>query len=251
MSSCEACGGAPAAPIKLKRNVGLVVVHRSVTAQAMLCVTCAEQATRHFQRQTLTKGWTSPRSALANPATLVGNAFRKRRHERMIREQAPLVGREVMVGDVTASVDPTDLLLAFGGFDVSKMPNVVRLIGDFQGGGLLSSAEQIAAARRLPTADEQQEMGDIASSVLEGLEAAEGNEKFEGVIHGVLVTSLWKLLGMTSDDVTDVHSQLSGAVMDAAARLRRLGRRDDALQVLLVGQMLYANLHLWLKAGSQ
>jgi len=169
----------------------------------------------------------------------------------MIREQAPLGGREVTVGDVTARVDPTDLLLAFGGFDVSKMPTVLRLVGDFQGGGILSSAEQIAAARRLPTAEEQQEMGDIASSVLEGLEAAEGNEKFEGVIHGVLVASLWKLLGMTLDDVTDVHSQLSGAVMDATARLRRLGRDDDALQVLLVGQMLYANLHLWLEAGAQ
>ena len=56
MSVCEACGGSPAAPIKLKRNVGLVVMHRSVTAQAMLCVICAEQATRHFQRKTLRKG---------------------------------------------------------------------------------------------------------------------------------------------------------------------------------------------------
>jgi hypothetical protein len=251
MNSCEACGRSPAAPIKLKRNVGLVVVHRTVTAQAMLCSGCADAATKQFQRQTLAKGWTSPRSALANPATMVGNAFRKRRHERTIRDQLTSVGADIQAGDEMAVVDPTDLLLAFGGFDVAKMPTIVDLVGDFQGGGILSSPEQIAAARRLPSQAEQQEMGDLASSVLEGLEAAGGNETFEGLVHGVLVAGLWDMLKMTKDDVTDVHRQLSGAMLDAAARLLKLGRKEDAIFVLLAGQLLYANLTHWLQSKAK
>lgn len=150
-----------------------------------------------------------------------------------------------------AVVDPTDLLLAFGGFDVAKMPTIVDLVGDFQGGGILSSPEQIAAARRLPSQAEQQEMGDLASSVLEGLEAAGGNETFEGLVHGVLVAGLWDMLKMTKDDVTDVHRQLSGAMLDAAARLLKLGRKEDAIFVLLAGQLLYANLTHWLQSKAK
>jgi hypothetical protein len=251
MNACEACGRAPAAPIKLKRNVGLVVVHRTITAEAMLCADCAEAATKQFQRQTLAKGWTSPRSALANPATMVGNAFRKRRHERTIRDQMTSVGANIQAGDQMATVDPTDLLLAFGGFDVAKMPTIVQLVGDFQGGGILSSPEQIAAARRLPSDVEQQEMGDIAISVLEGLEAAGGNETFEGLVHGILVTGLWDMLKMTKDDVTDVHGQLSGALLEAASRLQKLGRKEDAMLVLLAGQTLYANLTHWLTSKAK
>jgi hypothetical protein len=251
MNACEACGRSPAAPIKLKRNVGLVIAHRSVTAQAMLCAECADAATKQFQRQTLAKGWTSPRSALVNPATMAGNAFRKRRHERIIRDQMTSVGADISVGDEMATVDATDLLIAFGGFDVSKMPTVVQLIGDFQGGGVLSSPEQISAARRLPSQAEQQEMGDIASSVLEGLEAAGGNATFEGFMHGILVTGLWDMLKMTTDDVTDVHGQLSGAMLDAASRLQKLGRKEDAILVLLAGQMLYANLTHWRQSKAK
>jgi len=82
--TCEACGSSPAAPIKLKRNVGLVVVHRTYTVTAVLCASCADSATSEFQKETLVKGWTSPRSALLNPATIAANAFRKHKHRKQL-----------------------------------------------------------------------------------------------------------------------------------------------------------------------
>ena len=252
MSQCEVCGKSPAAPIKLKRNVGLVVVHRTVTARAVLCANCAEEVTREFQRQTLTKGWTSPRSALFNPATMAGNAIRKRRHERRIQDQLTLQTPVSPVGNsLSDSDDPSDLLVAFGRFDVATMRTVLDLILDFQGGGLLSTPETVEIARKVPSQPAQQEMGDIAKSVLEGLEAAAGNQTFEGLVHGILVTGLWELLEMTPDDASDSHQHLSGAMLDAAAQLLKIGRSDDALRVLLVGQLLYANLAPWLQARAK
>ena len=82
-------GGQPAAPIKLKRHVGLVVAHRTHTITAVLCAECAECAERvtaEFQKETLKKGWTSPRSALFNPGTIAANAIRKQKHRRQLGE---------------------------------------------------------------------------------------------------------------------------------------------------------------------
>jgi hypothetical protein len=84
--TCEICGHSPAAPIKLKRHVGLVVVHRTHTITAVLCAECAERVTAEFQKETLKKGWTSPRSALFNPGTIAANAIRKQKHKRQLGE---------------------------------------------------------------------------------------------------------------------------------------------------------------------
>ena len=80
--TCEVCGKSPAAPIKLKRHVGLVLIDRTYTAKVTLCVVCADLATKEFQKESLKKGWTSPRSAALNPGTMAGNAIRKWNHKR-------------------------------------------------------------------------------------------------------------------------------------------------------------------------
>lgn len=82
--TCEACGRSSAAPIKLKRNVGPVVVHRAYTVTAVLCATCADTVTSEFQKETIVKGWTSPRSALLNPGTIAANAFLKHKHRKQL-----------------------------------------------------------------------------------------------------------------------------------------------------------------------
>ena len=85
-SVCQACGGSPAAPIKLRRGVGMVVVARTYTRDAILCDKCASIATTEFQSKTAVQGWTSPRSALANPFFLASNAVNRVKHKKLLRD---------------------------------------------------------------------------------------------------------------------------------------------------------------------
>jgi hypothetical protein len=166
------------------------------------------------------------------------------------QSQMSPVTAQVSVEVPMAMVDQLGLLLAFGGFDRVNMPTVVQLVSDAQGGGMLSSREQVAAAQRSPSPAQQEKMADIARSVLEGLEAAEGNKTFEAFVHGILVRGLWDLLKMTADAVTEAHTQLSKAMLEAASRLQQLGRQQDAFAVLVAGQVLYVNLASWLQSKT-
>jgi len=83
---CESCGGSPAARIKLKRGVGLVLLARTYTADVNLCDTCAAAATSEFQKKTAIQGWTSPRSALVNPFIIASNAVNRAKHKKRLRE---------------------------------------------------------------------------------------------------------------------------------------------------------------------
>ena len=86
LTVCEACGSRPAARIKLRRGVGLVLMAKTFTADVNLCATCADAAAKEFQKKTAVQGWTSPRSLLANPFYLASNAVNKARHKRDLRE---------------------------------------------------------------------------------------------------------------------------------------------------------------------
>jgi hypothetical protein len=81
---CEVCGSRPAAPLELRRQVGLVVVLQTYTAESILCSFCAELAYKDFQKQTAVKGWTGVRSALMNPVILVSNANNIKKHREEI-----------------------------------------------------------------------------------------------------------------------------------------------------------------------
>jgi hypothetical protein len=84
LQRCEFCGASPAAPLRLRRQVGMVIVSSTHTFDALLCNTCASTATRSFQKQTAIKGWTGIRSALMNPVVLTSNAKNRRRHRKQI-----------------------------------------------------------------------------------------------------------------------------------------------------------------------
>lgn len=84
--SCEICGERPAAPIDLRRQVGMVVVMRQYSATAVLCERCAHKAYAEFQKSTALKGWTGIKSALMNPVVIGANAVNKRRHKDKIRK---------------------------------------------------------------------------------------------------------------------------------------------------------------------
>lgn len=85
LTACDLCGQRPAARIKLKRGVGMVLVAKTYTAEANLCANCAASVTSEFQKKTALQGWTSPRSALTNPFFLASNAVNKARHNRDLR----------------------------------------------------------------------------------------------------------------------------------------------------------------------
>lgn len=245
MSTCELCGASPAAPIKLKRNVGLVLVHRTWTAKAVLCAECAERATREFQRETLKKGWTSPRSALFNPATMAGNAIRKKRHERQLRSLGG-AANDSTSRSTSSSTDPSTLLLVLSALDAANSALLQRFVLDYQGGGITSSGESVSLAQRTPDARLQSEMVDIAKTIVEGMAAGGHSDQGQGIMHGILVTSLWEALSMTGvEDVRDVHRAVSGATIAAAASLVRSGATDDAFKVAILGQVLYANATDW------
>ena len=83
--NCENCGQSPAASIKLRRGVGLVILARTYTTEVNLCDRCASTLTGDFQKQTLIKGWTSPRSALMNPFYIASNAINRVKHKRNLK----------------------------------------------------------------------------------------------------------------------------------------------------------------------
>jgi len=64
----------------------MVLVARTYTSEATLCETCAAMITSEYQRKTAIQGWTSPRSALANPFYIASNAVNRARHKREIKD---------------------------------------------------------------------------------------------------------------------------------------------------------------------
>ena len=79
---CDNCGSTPAAPINLRREVGLVLASSTHNVSAVLCQPCAEALTNEMQRQTALKGWTSPVSLFLNPFVIAGNERSRRKHRR-------------------------------------------------------------------------------------------------------------------------------------------------------------------------
>ena len=252
MSVCEICGRTPAAEIKLKRNVGLVVAHRRIIAKAVLCSICAEEATKEFQRETLIKGWTSPRSALSNPGTIAANAIRKKMHEKRLSTQSANDGyRDSNSSDGLRQMSTSDLLVALGSVDGSQSQILQNIVLDLQGGGIASTTGQIDAISKPLSPEALAEVTELANSFIEGIEAAEGNDQFEAFVYGILSTGLWDFLHMTSDDVSDSHRAIAKATYSASISLLRRNESDLARSILMLGLKLYINTGAWLIAKGQ
>ena len=84
---CDVCGNTPAARIKLRRGVGLVLMARVYTSDINLCESCASSATSEYQKKTLVQGWTSPRSAVMNPFYVASNVVNRAKHKRRLRDE--------------------------------------------------------------------------------------------------------------------------------------------------------------------
>lgn len=84
---CEICGQTPAAPIDLRRQVGMVVLMKTYTSEMTLCSSCADEAYRQFQKSTAIKGWTGIRSALMNPIVIGTNAVNKSKHRKNLEKK--------------------------------------------------------------------------------------------------------------------------------------------------------------------
>jgi hypothetical protein len=65
----------------------LVLMAKTIKADAFLCDSCASAATVEFQTKTAVQGWTSPRSALTNPFYLASNAVNRAKHKRRLRDK--------------------------------------------------------------------------------------------------------------------------------------------------------------------
>ncbi len=72
-ASCDTCGNSPAAPLVLRRQVGMIVIAKTETFDAVLCRSCGENLRKWIQKQNAIKGWTGVRSALMNPVVLGTN----------------------------------------------------------------------------------------------------------------------------------------------------------------------------------
>lgn len=84
---CQICGQSPAAPIDLRRQVGMVVLMKTYTSEMTLCSSCADEAYRQFQKSTAIKGWTGIRSALMNPIVIGTNAVNKSKHRKNLEKK--------------------------------------------------------------------------------------------------------------------------------------------------------------------
>ena len=70
---CDRCGAEPAAPLRLRRQVGMVVVMKTETLEGVFCLPCGLQFKKWVQKQNALKGWTGVKSAVMNPVVLSSN----------------------------------------------------------------------------------------------------------------------------------------------------------------------------------
>ena len=83
--SCEICGRSPAAPLDLRRQVGMVIVMKTYRSEMTLCNSCATEAYKQFQKSTAIKGWTGVKSALMNPIVLGTNTINRNKHRKKLQ----------------------------------------------------------------------------------------------------------------------------------------------------------------------
>jgi len=253
MTICELCGASPAARIKLKRGVGLVLVQTVYKADLFLCSPCAKKATSSFQRETLKKGWTSPRSAIMNPFYLAGNAIRQAKHERELDESDPgLRNNSFQSNDMAAQqspqlssngVHPVDLLAAFTPADETQRSLFTALLLDFTGGGITSSKESVEAATRVPSREQAEEMLEIATSLVEASQVSGGLGS--GLPHAIFVTAMEDWTGISLSDFSPVQKAIATAVSDAAFQLSSARRLDEALGASMIACVLFTNSISW------
>jgi len=141
--------------------------------------------------------------------------------------------------------DPSDNLIALCGLSGDQLQSLSRVILDYQGGGISTSARSIDAIRKVPTQHQQSEMGETARSILEGIDATGLTTFGEGIAHALFVTSMADLLQIDSNKFSTVQSAISAGTINATMYLVSREEIEAALFVLLLGQLLFMNSDGW------
>lgn len=82
--ACERCGSYPAAFLRLRRQVGMVIVMKTETIEGHYCLECGRAIRSWIQKQNAMKGWTGVKSALMNPVVISTNEKSFREFESQI-----------------------------------------------------------------------------------------------------------------------------------------------------------------------
>ena len=81
---CEFCGWEPAAPIVLRRTVGVVIFWRVHRVAFDVCRVCARSLYAEYQAKSLTLGWWGMIAPLANVVNMTRNRLTLARHRRSV-----------------------------------------------------------------------------------------------------------------------------------------------------------------------
>lgn len=147
--------------------------------------------------------------------------------------------------------EPSDALISLCSLDGEELKLLGSVVLDYQGGGIITKRESIEILRRVPSEIQQVEMGEITESVLGTFKELGVSGLTEGIAHGILVTSLWELLGMTKEDVLPVHGAISSGTVSAVVALLAREMTENAFYVTLLGQCLYMNAADWHQSREQ
>ena len=147
--------------------------------------------------------------------------------------------------DAVRDADPSDLLIAFCGLTGEDQSNLGSIILDYQGGGLLSKSESLDALRVIPTQKQQAEMGELAKSILEGLDAS-GNTSFgQAICLGLFRTNVSEMFQIELGDFSPFHNAIASGTTNAVIKLFSMEEYQQALYVGLLGQCLFMNSNKW------
>ncbi len=86
---CARCGRMPARRVQYHRNVGMLLMRRTYTFDASVCISCSRGAFREYQYKNLLLGWWGLFSLFMTPYFLYDNLGRVRAHRSGLGEPTP------------------------------------------------------------------------------------------------------------------------------------------------------------------
>lgn len=89
MASCQKCRREPATEITIRRNQGMLVMHRFYRVRATLCRDCGHQLNGEFTKRTLLEGWWGVISFFYNWYCLANNYLV---HRKLSQLPSPVAG---------------------------------------------------------------------------------------------------------------------------------------------------------------
>jgi hypothetical protein len=76
--ACQVCGATPAAEVKVRQHVGMIILWMNRSFRSVLCRDCAIALFREKQDDTLLTGWWGMASLVINTGTIIYNLAQRR-----------------------------------------------------------------------------------------------------------------------------------------------------------------------------